>query len=120
MGMQPPSFHGTSRGRHGQASASFPCFPEGAVHEVLAAYQGRILHFSSVPHSLEDDTGLESSLVLSMGIPRPKDEVVEIEEMEWMGDENVEAADGEDDVEEAVVGTDEVSGIDDAKDEAAD
>ena len=45
--------------------------------------------------------------------------MVEIEEMEWMGDENVEAADGEDDVEEAVVGTDEVSGIDDAKDEAA-
>ena len=29
-----------------------------------------------------------------------------------MGDENVEAADGEDDVEEVAVGTDEVRGID--------
>ena len=58
---------------------------------------------------------------LSREIPRPTDVAVEIEEMEWMGDENVEAADGEDDVEEVAVDTDEVTpGIDDAKDEAAD
>ena len=110
--------------------ASFPCLPEGAVREVLAASQGQILHFSSdlllgyyyawggddrnlVPHSLDDDTGLESSQVgLSMGTPRPTGVAVDIEEMEWTGDENVEAVDGEDDVEEVAVGTDEVRGID--------